>query len=125
VETIWDCGYAGPVLDFREPRFASQDNLVSVLRRSAFVGIAAVGITIAIIAGTFDLSVGSIQALSAWTAYDTLVISDNEKGGVTAADHINLVLKGRASSSRKVASISCEPSAIYATRRNAGFEKWI
>jgi len=59
------------------------------------------------------------------TAYDAIVISDNEKGGVTAADHINSVLKGRASSSRKVASISCEPSAIYAARRNAGFEKWI
>jgi len=53
------------------PRFASQDNLVSVLRQSAFVGIAAVGMTIAIIAGTFDLSVGSIQALSAWTAVST------------------------------------------------------
>lgn len=59
------------------------------------------------------------------TAYDAIVISDNEKGGVTAADHINLVLKGRASSSRKVASISCEPSAIYAAGRNTGFEKWI
>jgi ribose transport system permease protein len=50
------------------PRFANLDNLASVLRQSAFVGIAAVGMTIAIIAGTFDLSVGSCQALSAWTA---------------------------------------------------------
>ncbi len=50
------------------PRFASLDNLASVLRQSAFVGVAAVGMTIAIIAGTFDLSVGSTQALSAWTA---------------------------------------------------------
>jgi ribose/xylose/arabinose/galactoside ABC-type transport system permease subunit len=50
------------------PRFANPDNLASVLRQSAFVGIAAVGMTIAIIAGTFDLSVGSTQALSAWTA---------------------------------------------------------
>jgi ribose transport system permease protein len=50
------------------PRFANPDNLSSVLRQSAFVGVAAVGMTIAIIAGTFDLSVGSTQALSAWTA---------------------------------------------------------
>jgi ribose transport system permease protein len=53
------------------PRFASLDNLASVLRQSAFVGVAAVGMTIAIIAGTFDLSVGSTQALSAWTAVTT------------------------------------------------------
>jgi ribose transport system permease protein len=50
------------------PRFANPDNLSSVLRQSAFVGVASVGMTIAIIAGTFDLSVGSAQALSAWTA---------------------------------------------------------
>jgi len=50
------------------PRFANLDNLSSVLRQSAFVGISAIGMTIAIIAGTFDLSVGSSQALSAWTA---------------------------------------------------------
>src|SRR5580704_2157576 len=50
------------------PRFANLDNLASVLRQSAFVGISAVGMTIAVLAGTFDLSVGSTQALSAWTA---------------------------------------------------------
>jgi ABC-type xylose transport system permease subunit len=43
------------------PRFANLDNLASVLRQSAFVGIAAVGMTMAIIAGTFDLSVGSTR----------------------------------------------------------------
>ena len=53
------------------PRFANPDNLASVLRQSAFVGVAAVGMTIAIIAGTFDLSVGSTQALSAWIAVAT------------------------------------------------------
>ena len=47
------------------PRFANLDNLSSVLRQSAFVGISAIGMTVAIIAGTFDLSVGSAQALSA------------------------------------------------------------
>ena len=50
------------------PRFANADNFISVLRQSAFVGVSAVGMTIAIIAGTFDLSVGSTQALCAWVA---------------------------------------------------------
>jgi len=59
------------------------------------------------------------------TDYDVIVISDNEKGGVIAADHIDSVLKQKSSASKKVASISCEPSAVYAARRNAGFEKHI
>lgn len=59
------------------------------------------------------------------TDYDVIVISDNDKGGVIAADHIAAVLKEKPSASKKVASISCEPSAVYAARRNAGFEKRI
>ena len=50
------------------PGFAREDNLISVLRQSAFVGISAIGMNIAIISGTFDLSVGSMQALCAWVA---------------------------------------------------------
>ena len=53
------------------PNFATADNLQNVLRSASFVGVAAVGMTIAIIAGTFDLSVGSTLALAAvacvWT----------------------------------------------------------
>jgi ribose transport system substrate-binding protein len=59
------------------------------------------------------------------TDYDVIVISDNEKGGVIAADHIDATLKQRPSTTKKVASISCEPSAVYAARRNIGFEKRI
>jgi ribose transport system substrate-binding protein len=59
------------------------------------------------------------------TDYDVIVISDNEKGGVIAADHIDETLKKRQTTSKKVASISCEPSAVYAARRNTGFEKRI
>jgi ribose transport system substrate-binding protein len=59
------------------------------------------------------------------TDYDVIVISDNEKGGVIAADHIDSVLKQKSSASKKVASISCEPSAVYAARRNTGFEQRI
>src|SRR6516162_3982806 len=59
------------------------------------------------------------------TDYDVIVISDNEKGGVLAAEHIDSVLKSRQNNSKKVASITCEPSAVYAARRNVGFEKRI
>jgi len=59
------------------------------------------------------------------TDYDVIVISDNEKGGILAAEYIDSVLKSRPNNSKKVASITCEPSAVYAARRNAGFEKRI
>ncbi|HET9378100.1 MAG TPA: substrate-binding domain-containing protein [Chthoniobacterales bacterium] len=59
------------------------------------------------------------------TDYDVIVISDNEKGGVIAADHIDVTLKQKPSATKRVASISCEPSAVYAARRNIGFEKRI
>lgn len=53
------------------PNFATIDNLQNVLLSASFVGVAAVGMTIAIISGTFDLSVGSNLALCAvavvWT----------------------------------------------------------
>src|ERR1700757_785342 len=59
------------------------------------------------------------------TDYDVIVISDNEKGGVLAAEYIDSVLRARPNNSKKVASITCEPSAVYAARRDTGFEKRI
>ncbi len=59
------------------------------------------------------------------TDYDVIVISNNEQGGIIAANQIDAVLKARPNNSKKVASITCEPSAVYAARRNAGFEKRI
>ena len=53
------------------PAFSNPDNFINVFRQSAFVGIAAVGMTMAIISGSFDLSVGSTLALAAWTAVVT------------------------------------------------------
>ena len=46
--------------DFRKPA-----NLLNILQQSTPIGIAAVGMTFAIISGVFDLSVGSIMALTA------------------------------------------------------------
>ncbi len=50
------------------PNFATRDNLINVLRQSSFVGVAAIGMTIAILSGTFDLSVGSTLGLCAVVA---------------------------------------------------------
>jgi ribose transport system substrate-binding protein len=57
--------------------------------------------------------------------YDVIVISDNEKGGILAADQMDKDIKDKPGASKNVASITCEPSAVYAARRNAGFEKEI
>jgi len=59
------------------------------------------------------------------TPYDAIVISDNEDGGVQAADYMDKQIKANGSTSKKVVSITCEPSAVYAARRNAGFDKEI
>ena len=59
------------------------------------------------------------------TNYDVLVVSDNYKGGVIAADYIDKLVKDSGKASKEVASITCEPSAVYAARRNAGFEAHI
>lgn len=56
------------------------------------------------------------------TNYDVIVISDNSKGGLLAADAMDTLIKAKAGASKNVASITCEPSAVYAARRNQGFE---
>lgn len=53
---------AGSMLN---PDFATTDNLMNVLTRTAFIGIIAVGMTFVIVSGGIDLSVGSMAALTA------------------------------------------------------------
>jgi ribose transport system permease protein len=53
---------AGTLLN---PDFATADNVLNVLTRTAFIGIIAVGMTFVIISGGIDLSVGSMAALIA------------------------------------------------------------
>jgi len=55
------------------------------------------------------------------TAYDVIVISDNYNGGVMAAVEMDRLIAA-AGKPKKVASITCEASAVYAARRNQGFE---
>src|SRR5689334_2705068 len=47
------------------PDFATVDNALNVLNRTAFIGIIAVGMCFVIISGGIDLSVGSMAALIA------------------------------------------------------------
>ncbi len=51
---------------FLVPDFSNIDNFTEILRQSSFVGIAAVGMMIVILLGSFDLSIGSTLALCAW-----------------------------------------------------------
>jgi len=53
---------AGTLLN---PDFATPDNVLNVLTRTAFIGIIAVGMTFVIVSGGIDLSVGSMAALIA------------------------------------------------------------
>ncbi len=55
------------------------------------------------------------------SAYDAIVISNNEEGGVMAAVQMDKLISA-AGKPKKVASITCEASAVYAARRNVGFE---
>jgi ribose transport system substrate-binding protein len=56
--------------------------------------------------------------------YDAIVISNNEEGGVMAAEQMDKLISA-AGKPKKVASITCEASAVYAARRNVGFENKI
>lgn len=59
------------------------------------------------------------------TAYDVIVISNNAEGGVMGADYLDKMIKANGITSKKVASITCDPTAVYAWQRNVNFEKRI
>lgn len=52
------------ILGFLNPRFLTSYNLFSILRQSSIVGVVAMGQTLALISGGFDLSVGSVAGLA-------------------------------------------------------------
>lgn len=54
--------------------------------------------------------------------YDAIVVSDNSGGGTLAADYMAKQIAANGNASKNVASITCEPSAVYAARRNAAFK---
>jgi ribose transport system permease protein len=54
----------GVVLSLASPRFLTPGNLINVVRQTSVNGIIAVGMTLVILSGGIDLSVGSILALT-------------------------------------------------------------
>ncbi len=54
----------GVVLALLTPNFLRPDNLLNVLANASIVGIVGLGMTLAIAAGMFDLSVGSTAAFA-------------------------------------------------------------
>ncbi|HKK96778.1 MAG TPA: ABC transporter permease [Marivita sp.] len=52
------------------PKFLTPDNLLSVIRSSAIIGVMALGVTFVVISGNLDLSVGSMMSFS------TIVVLD-------------------------------------------------
>ncbi|GAB7125621.1 ABC transporter permease [Silvimonas sp. JCM 19000] len=63
--------------------FATFDNMMNVLTRTAFIGIIAVGMTFVIMSGGIDLSVGSMAALIA----GSMILLMNKLGTSTWATH--------------------------------------
>ena len=53
------------VLAAANPSFRRWDNFLNILQQSTPIGVISIGMTFAIISGAFDLSVGSLMALSA------------------------------------------------------------
>jgi ribose transport system permease protein len=53
------------VISILTPDFLSSTNLLNILRQSSIIGVMAIGTTFVIIGGGFDISVGSLLALTA------------------------------------------------------------
>ena len=72
------------------PDFATLDNALNVLTRTAFIGIIAVGMSFVIISGGIDLSVGSMAALIA----GSVILLMNALGGGALAPVLVVALGG-------------------------------
>lgn len=70
-------------LSLATDKFLTQRNLLNILDQSAPVGIVACGVTIGIIAGVFDLSVGAIFAVAAVAACKLALLTNPWVGIVT------------------------------------------
>ena len=67
-------------LSLATDKFLTQRNLLNILDQSAPVGIVACGVTIGIIAGVFDLSVGAIFAVAAVAACKLALLTNTWVG---------------------------------------------
>ncbi len=80
------------VLSLLSNRFLQSANLVNILRQASINGIIAVGMTLVILTGGIDLSVGSVLALSAIISADMMKKGTAMPIAVMAALAIGLVL---------------------------------
>ncbi|MBA3414783.1 MAG: ABC transporter permease, partial [Chloroflexia bacterium] len=81
-------------LSLASDRFLTARNLLNILDQSAPVGIVACGITIGIISGVFDLSVGAIFGVAAVLAAKVALVSSPVAGilaGVAVGAALGLV----------------------------------
>ncbi len=53
------------IISIVTPNFLNAQNIINILRQSSIIGVMAIGTTFVIIGGGFDISVGSVLALSA------------------------------------------------------------
>jgi len=63
------------VISFAAPAFASQKNILNLLRQSSIIGIIATGMTFVIISGNFDISVGAVAAFSGAVAMKLITMA--------------------------------------------------
>jgi len=62
------------IISIVNPSFSTKGNIINITQRMAFTGIVACGVAFVIITGGIDLSVGSMQALSAFIMAKSFVI---------------------------------------------------
>ncbi len=67
-------------------KFLSPENLLTVLRQSAIIGVMAVGVTVVVLSGNLDLSVGSMLSFGT-----VMVVDLHDKLGATPAIGIMLI----------------------------------
>ena len=87
------------MMHFANPYFSKTENLFNVLRGMSTIGIMAIGMTMVIVSGGIDLSVGSVAAVSAmvtarqmtyggwspWIAFFTGILVGLICGGINGA----------------------------------------
>ena len=72
------------VLSIASPYFLTGTNISSVIRQTAVINIMALGMTLVIVSGGIDLSVGSILAFSGVVGTMAMVATDSVMLGITA-----------------------------------------
>ncbi len=80
------------IFSFLHPQFATDKNMMLILKHSAIEMIAAIGITIVILAGSIDLSVGSLLALVGITTVWSLNSTGSVLVGVAAGLGVGVVV---------------------------------